>query len=204
MTREEFKKWIESSTRKTKPFSEYASVKTAEPQKEKSIQGLEGYSRDEIKGIVTDHINDVMRDYDIDAEIIGMDIHGSRNRHDARPDSDLDVVVEYRGDIREDDMFNALNGEEDALSIEGIKVDINPIRKEETGDLQDYMKQSEEYDREKSSADNQGNPVNEDSTPAGRAVKEEEKPAEVSAGAETETPKTRVHLVLSAMIEWQN
>lgn len=150
VTREEFKKWIESSTRKTKPFSEYASVKTAEAQKEKPVQGFEGYSRDEIKGIVTDHINDVMRDYDIDAEIIGMDIHGSRNRHDARPDSDLDVVVEYSGDIREDDMFNALNGEEDALSIEGIKVDINPIRKEETGDLQDYMKQSEEYDKEKS------------------------------------------------------
>lgn len=150
VTREEFKKWIESSTRKTKPFSEYASVKTAEAQKEKSIQGLEGYSREEIKGIVTDHINDVMRDYDIDAEIIGMDIHGSRNRHDARPDSDLDVVVEYSGEIREDDMFNALNGEEDALSIEGIRVDINPIRKEETGDLQDYMKQSEEYDKEKS------------------------------------------------------
>ena len=126
------------------------STKKPEAQKEKPIQGLEGYSRDEIKGIVTDHINDVMRDYDIDAEIIGMDIHGSRNRHDARPDSDLDVVVEYSGDIREDDMFNALNGEEDALSIEGIRVDINPIRKEETGDLQDYMKQSEEYDKEKS------------------------------------------------------
>lgn len=126
------------------------STKKPETQKAKPVQGLEGYSRDEIKGIVTDHINDVMRDYDIDAEIIGMDIHGSRNRHDARPDSDLDVVVEYSGDIREDDMFNALNGEEDALSIEGIKVDINPIRKEETGDLQDYMKQSEEYDKEKS------------------------------------------------------
>lgn len=168
---------------------EVVNTEPTEAQKEKPVQGLEGYSREEIKGIVTDHINDVMRDYDIDAEIIGMDIHGSRNRHDARPDSDLDVVVEYSGDIREDDMFNALNGEEDALSIEGIKVDINPIRKEETGDLQDYMKQSEEYDREKSSADNQGNPVNEDSTPAGRAVKEEEKPAEVSAPAETETPK---------------
>lgn len=149
VTKEEFKKWIDSSTRKTKPFSEYASVKTAEPKKEKPIQGLDGYSRDEIKGIVADHINDVMRDNDIHAEIIGMDIHGSRNRHDARPDSDLDVVVEYRGDIREDDMFNALNGEEDALSIDGIKVDINPIRKEETGDLQGYMKQSEKYDKEK-------------------------------------------------------
>lgn len=150
VTKEEFKKWIDSSTRKTKPFSEYASVKAAEPKKEKPVQGIEGYSRDEIKGIVADHINDVMRDNDIHAEIIGMDIHGSRNRHDARPDSDLDVVVEYRGDIREDDMFNALNNEEDALSINGIKVDINPIRKEETGDLQGYMKQSKEYDREKS------------------------------------------------------
>lgn len=150
VTKEEFKKWIDSSTRKTKPFSEYASVKAAKPQKEKPVQGIEGYSRDEIKGIVADHINDVMRDNDIHAEIIGLDIHGSRNRHDARPDSDLDVVVEYSGDIREDDMFNALNGEEDALSINGIKVDINPIRKEETGDLQGYMKQSEEYDREKS------------------------------------------------------
>ena len=45
VTKEEFKKWIESSTRKTKPFSEYASVKTAETQKEKPIQGLEGYSK---------------------------------------------------------------------------------------------------------------------------------------------------------------
>ena len=35
VTKEEFKKWIDSSTRKTKPFSEYASVKVAEPQKEK-------------------------------------------------------------------------------------------------------------------------------------------------------------------------
>lgn len=158
VTKEEFKKWIDSSTRKTKPFSEYASVKVAEPQKEKPIQGLDGYSRDEIKGIVADHINDVMRDNDIHAEIIGMDIHGSRNRHDARPDSDLDVVVEYRGDIREDDMFNALNGEENALSIDGIKVDINPIRKEETGDLQGYMKQSEKYDKEKAEHGKQKGP----------------------------------------------
>lgn len=158
VTKEEFKKWIDSSTRKTKPFSEYASVKAAEAKKEKPIQGLDGYSREEIKGIVADHINDVMRDNDIHAEIIGMDIHGSRNRHDARPDSDLDVVVEYRGDIREDDMFNALNGEEDALSIDGIKVDINPIRKEETGDLQGYMKQSEKYDKEKAEHGKQKGP----------------------------------------------
>lgn len=37
VTKEEFKKWIDSSTRKTKPFSEYASVKATESQKEKAI-----------------------------------------------------------------------------------------------------------------------------------------------------------------------
>ena len=34
VSKEEFKKWIDSSTRKTKPFSEYASVKAAETKKE--------------------------------------------------------------------------------------------------------------------------------------------------------------------------
>lgn len=34
VSKEEFKKWIDSSTRKTKPFSEYASVKAAEAKKE--------------------------------------------------------------------------------------------------------------------------------------------------------------------------
>lgn len=34
VSKEEFKKWIDSSTRKTKPFSEYASVKAAEDKKE--------------------------------------------------------------------------------------------------------------------------------------------------------------------------
>lgn len=36
VTKEEFKRWIDSSTRKTKPFSEYARVKVTEVQKEKA------------------------------------------------------------------------------------------------------------------------------------------------------------------------
>jgi predicted nucleotidyltransferase len=75
-----------------------------------------------------------------------MEIHGSRNRGDAREDSDLDVVVEYEGDFKEDALFNMLN--EEPLEIEGITVDINPIRKEETGTLDKYMERSREYDEE--------------------------------------------------------
>lgn len=40
VTKEEFKKWIDSSTRKTKPFSEYASVKATEAQQEKDAEGI--------------------------------------------------------------------------------------------------------------------------------------------------------------------
>lgn len=150
VSKDEFKKWVNSSRRKTKPFSEYKSVNAIGAQNEDNtsqIQGLQGYSRDKIKNIVKDYVGQKLSD--ADAKIKGVEIHGSRNRGDAREDSDLDVVIEYEGDIREDDMFNLLNDDEDALYIEGIRVDINPIREQETGTLDKYMDRSREYDEEK-------------------------------------------------------
>lgn len=114
---------------------------------EKPIQGLDGYSRGDIKGIVQREVEEALSEADIDAEIVGIEIHGSRNRGDARPDSDLDVVVEYNGDMKEYAMFNALA--EHPITIEGIKVDVNPIRKEESGTLAEYMERSRAYDKEK-------------------------------------------------------
>ncbi len=142
----------ESSDIKSTQSSE-TKQENAEISEGRSIQGLEGYSRKQIKGIVSDHIRETLSDAGINAEVVGVEIHGSRNRGNAREDSDLDIVVEYRGDIREDDMFNTLNDAENQLVIEGIKVDINPIRAEETGTLQDYMKRSKEYDRNKAEED---------------------------------------------------
>ena len=151
VSKEEFKKWIESSHRKTKPFLGYKSVRIEGEQGNK-IQGLENYSRDEIKGIVRDYVDNVISQYDLDAAIVGIEIHGSRNRGDSHPGSDLDVVVEYRGREREDSMFNILNAidyaNDETLLIEGIHVDINPIRKEETGTLDAYMERSRAYDKE--------------------------------------------------------
>lgn len=142
----------ESSDNKSTQSSE-TKQENAEISEGRSIQGLEGYSREQIKGIVSDHIRETLSDAGINAEVVGVEIHGSRNRGNAREDSDLDIVVEYRGDIREDDMFNTLNDAENQLVIDGIKVDINPIRAEETGTLQDYMKRSKEYDQNKAEED---------------------------------------------------
>lgn len=113
------------------------------------IQGLESYSRDELKRLIENHIANTLSGNGIDADIVAIELHGSRGRGTAREDSDLDAVVEYRGDIREDSMFNILNDEDSRLVIDGIGVDINPIRAEETGTMESYMKRSQEYDAQK-------------------------------------------------------
>jgi predicted nucleotidyltransferase len=113
-----------------------------------NIQGLENYSREEIKGFVREGIHEMLIDANvIDVDIKGIEIIGSRNRGDAKKRSDLDIVVEYSGDEREDDMFCALNDRR--MRIEGIRVDINPIKAEKSGTLKEYMKESNRYDAEK-------------------------------------------------------
>ena len=77
-------------------------------------------NKDEILDIVKSYVLDK-----IDIEIIDIELYGSRTKEAARKDSDLDILLEYKGNIREDDLFNILN--DDPLYIDDIKVDINPI-----------------------------------------------------------------------------
>ena len=113
-----------------------------------NIQGLEYYGKRSLKNHILDEITEkfvIGFEGDEITRVNDLEIHGSRGRGTARPDSDLDVVVEYEGSLREDDAFNFLN--EDPLIYNGIKVDVNPIRKQETGTLQDYMVKSRKYDQ---------------------------------------------------------
>lgn len=116
----------------------------------KSIQGFENYDRKELK----EHIlEDILEKLTVGTEMAedfkvlnGLEIHGSRGRGTARPDSDLDVVMEYEGEAKEDAIFNILN--EDPMYFDGIKIDVNPIRSEQTGTLEKYMVKSHNYDRD--------------------------------------------------------
>lgn len=115
----------------------------------KEVQGLEYYGKRSLKNYILDEITEkfvIGFEGDEITRVNDLEIHGSRGRGTARPDSDLDVVVEYEGTLREDDAFNFLN--EDPLIYDGIKVDVNPIRKQETGILQDYMVKSRKYDQQ--------------------------------------------------------
>lgn len=110
------------------------------------IQGLPEYTIEEVKEIILDHINSIIEEDEIDISIVGIELHGSRLRGTANHDSDLDAVVEYIGDMKEDSVFNLLN--EEPFYIDGVLVDINPISPRYTTNLSEYMKGSKQYDDE--------------------------------------------------------
>ena len=83
-----------------------------------------------------------------EVELLGARVYGSRSREGLYHEgSDIDVVVSYSGNLKEDVFFNALH--EGDFKIAGIPVDINPISTEKTGTLEEYLKSAEEYLDEK-------------------------------------------------------
>lgn len=83
----------------------------------------------------------------LDVEVENVILSGSRCRGIEKIGSDLDVVVDYKGTIREDDFFNILH--EEGFTIAGIAVDINPITEDKTGPLAEYLESAEQYLKEK-------------------------------------------------------
>ncbi len=114
---------------------------------EECFRPINGLGATEIEELVEEYVNAKLMENDFDASIRGVVLSGSRCRGLEGKHSDLDVVVEYIGDEREDDMFNLLH--EDKFSIGGIRVDINPISKYKTGTLEEYLPGVEKYLEEK-------------------------------------------------------
>ncbi|MDD3167982.1 MAG: hypothetical protein PHC91_00780 [Eubacteriales bacterium] len=104
---------------------------------------IDGMSADEIESIVSDYIQRKIEENNLDATIVGIIVSGSRCRGIEKMGSDLDVVLEYKGNIREDTFFDLLH--EDGVKIGGVKVDINPITEGKTGTLESYLPGIEKY-----------------------------------------------------------
>lgn len=64
------------------------------------------------------------------------------------PVTSVAAMVEYDGDMREDEAFAALNGEEQA--VDGVKADLNPVKREEL--KEPYTERLEKYENEGYSA----------------------------------------------------
>ena len=85
-----------------------------------------------------------------DVKLLGARVYGSRSREGAYiENSDMDVVISYSGEMREDTFFNMLH--EDGLQLAGLPVDINPISTETTGTLKEYLEKANQYLDEKES-----------------------------------------------------
>ena len=112
-----------------------------EPEK-----SLNGQSRAEIEETVLCYAQAQVDEMGLadEVKLIGARVYGSRTREGLyQEDSDVDVVLSYSGNIREDAFFNALH--EHGMKIGGLTVDINPISTEMTGTLEAYMEQAEQY-----------------------------------------------------------
>ena len=112
-------------------------------RREKALGGL---SRHDIERTVLHIASLALEDsgVDQDVKLLAARVYGSRTREGLyRDNSDIDVVLSYSGDLREDDFFNILH--EHSITIAGMTVDINPISREKTGTLEAYMERAETY-----------------------------------------------------------
>lgn len=138
----------------------------------------------EIEETVKCHVQAKIDEYGIDATIVDAVIIGSRCRGLERDSSDLDVVVEFSTNEREDDLYNAFN--EDGLHIGDVKVDINPITAQRTGKLENYLPQAESY------------------LESIRQEREQELSQQMQAHVEAEKGKVEVTLMVSECSEFHN
>lgn len=97
----------------------------------------------EIENMVKGFAQRIFEENGITAEIHDAAVSGSRSRGLENADSDIDVVLEVDSDLKEDALFNIIH--EEALTLEGYTIDINPIKADETGTLETYLPTAEAY-----------------------------------------------------------
>ena len=125
-----------------KNLKEYVIKSITESQQTRKLKGMDNVTTDDIIDYVSSVINEIISDNDLNIEVIDYYVHGSRVFGNPRPDSDIDVVMYYKGDMREDSVFNILHDEEyeDQFIYDDIQIDVNGIRDQETGSLDNYIK----------------------------------------------------------------
>ena len=104
---------------------------------------VEGMNATEVEDAVRDYLMDAIRRQDLLIQIGEVMVYGSRCRGTEKSTSDIDIVVEYKGDIREDDLFNLLH--EDEFLLGNHKVDINPIQADKSGNIAEFLQQATIY-----------------------------------------------------------
>jgi len=114
---------------------------------EEKIKGLNNVTTDDIIDYIKYVIEDIISECDLNIEILDYYVHGSRVFGNPKEDSDLDVVVYYKGNMKEDALYNIFHDDDykDQFIYDGIVIDVNPIRDQETGSLKAYIEKDKNY-----------------------------------------------------------
>ena len=110
---------------------------------EKYFNPVEGMNAAKVEERVRKYLMNTTIGQNLLIQIGEVVVYGSRCRGTEKTDSDIDIVFEYKGDIREDDLFNLFH--EDRLSIGIHKVDINPIKEDKSGNIAEFLQQATIY-----------------------------------------------------------
>ncbi len=111
------------------------------------IYGMGKTTIEDIVDYVQYRLEEIISECELDVTIIELYVHGSRINGNPHKDSDLDIALYYKGSIKEDALFNILHDDEyeDIFTYDGVYIDINPIRDEETGNLNQFKKWTQNY-----------------------------------------------------------
>lgn len=107
---------------------------------QKYFRPVDGRKAEEIENNVREYLHKKVREQGLPIQFGEVLLYGSRSRGTEKQTSDLDILVEYKGTSREDDLFNLFH--EDDFCIGGCKVDINPIKEEKSGSLTAFLQQA--------------------------------------------------------------
>lgn len=127
-------------------------IKTAgKPNLNTRLQKKFGRPKENIEEIVRGEIQDLISFNGLSAKIIDVKLWGSYLKGKETSESDLDFLLEFEGEEREDDMFNFINNDENRIYLEGVPVDVNPIKAEKSGTIKEFLARGEtiEFDRDK-------------------------------------------------------
>ncbi|RAI13028.1 MAG: hypothetical protein DKM24_01090 [Candidatus Melainabacteria bacterium] len=109
-----------------------------------SVEELQNNFSGDIKNILAE--NEISPD---EFEIEDVRLYGSYTTGKNKDTSDLDVIVQYKGSMKEDSAFNILNDTNLTITdVNGVerKVDINPINRELSGTIDEHIERMHEID----------------------------------------------------------
>jgi len=110
-----------------------------------SIEGVFGDTEENLLEMIKSDIYRIMEENNVVEDEFSLEdikFYGSYSKGKNKEGSDLDVIVQYSGSMREDDVFNLLHDEELYFydnNDNKVIIDINPVNREKSGTIQENL-----------------------------------------------------------------